>query len=306
MDLVVVGASGFIGRHLVAALSARGDSVRVVGRDPRRLDRLFPRARRFAWDPAAGPLPADAVAGCDAVVNLAGEGVADRAWTPARKTLLRASRLDAARGIVRAIEALGAGERPAAFLQGSAIGYYGERGEAELDESSTPGDNFLAWICRDLEAEARRAADVGTRVVVLRTGIVLGVEGGALPRLVLPFRLFVGGPLGNGRQWMSWIHRRDQIGLILHALDRREIAGALNLTAPRPARNVEVARAIGVALGRPAIMPTPRFALRLALGERVDFLLGSERVLPRAALASGYAFAFPEIGPALRDLLATG
>ncbi|TAK24202.1 MAG: TIGR01777 family protein [Chloroflexota bacterium] len=298
MRVVVAGASGLIGRAVTRALHSRGDRVVTLGRDAAKLIGLFPGASAFAWDPAASAPPMEAIENADAVVNLIGEPIADRPWTADQKTRIRRSRVVATERLARAIAAIAT--PPSVLVQGSAIGFYGPRGDDEVDEQAPAGNDFLASVCRDWEAAADGLAT--TRVVLARTGIVLAREGGALPKLILPFRFFVGGPLGTGRQWMSWIHIDDVAGLILHAIDTPQVRGPLNLVGPVPVRNREVAREIGRALGRPAIAPAPALALRLALGERVDMLLASQRIVPRVARESGYRFRFSDLGEALRDL----
>jgi uncharacterized protein (TIGR01777 family) len=281
--VAVTGASGLVGRALVAALRERGDAVVAVG-----------RAGPVAWEPESGPPPAE-VAAADAIVHLAGEPIATKRWSAAQKRRIRDSRVVGTRNLVEGINRAGA--KPRVLVSASGIGYYGDdRGDELLDESSSAGDDFLAGVCVEWEAAAQRAE---TRVVRLRTGIVLAREGGALPPMALPFRLFVGGPLGSGRQWMSWIHLDDHVGLILRAIDDEGVRGPINAVAPNPVRNAQMARALGRVLGRPAIFPAPRLALALVLGERAELLLGSLRV--GSALAG--VFTYPEVEPALRDLL---
>ena len=254
------------------------------------------------WDPAEGPLPSDALDGVDAVVNLAGAPIAGPRWSDERKELIRESRVRTTRLIVDALARDGA---PRVLVSGSAVGYYGT-GEDEVDETDPPGDDFLAQTALAWEREAARAHEFGVRVVVVRTGIVLSLEGGALPPLARPVKAFAGGPIGGGRQWMPWIHIDDEVGIILHALDHETVSGALNGTAPDVVRQREFVRALGEVLGRPSSLPTPAIALRLAMGEMSVLALEGQRAVPRATLASGYAFAHPELGPALRDLYGAG
>lgn len=279
MRVGITGSTGLIGSALRRALEAAGDQVVGLARRP-------------------GPEVLD---GLDAVVHLAGEPVAERRWSDVQKRRIRESRVLGTRALVDALGQLGT--KPRVLIGGSAIGYYGDRGDEMLGEGSAPGDDFLAGVCVDWEAEARRAEGLGIRVVNARTGIVLARQGGALPKLAMPFRFFAGGPLGDGRQWMSWIHVDDEVGLIRHAIAREAVRGPMNLVAPDPVRNALMARGIGRAMRRPSLVPTPRFALRLALGERVEVLLASQRVAPRVAKATGYSFRYPELAPALRDLL---
>ena len=291
MRVVVTGASGTIGGALAQALRARGDDVTGITRSPGGRGRGDIDWR--SWD----DLPA-AVAEADAVVHLAGAGVADKRWSAARKRELRDSRIDTARRIVAAIGA--AAEKPGVFVCGSAVGIYGSRGDELLSEASAPGDDFLARLCVDWEAAAQGA---GVRTVTLRTGVVLAREGGALAKLLPPFKLGAGGPIGRGRQYMPWIHRDDIVGLILHAIDTPTLEGPLNGVAPEPVRNAAFGKALGAALRRPALMPTPPIALRLLLGERAGVLTASQRVSAARAQESGYAFRHPAIDGALRDLV---
>ncbi len=291
MRVVVTGASGTIGGALAAALRARGDDVTGITRAPGAHGGGDIDWR--SWD----DLPA-AVAGADAVVHLAGAGVADKRWSAARKRELRSSRIDTAQQIVAAIGA--AADKPGVFVCGSAVGVYGSRGDELLTEASAPGDDFLARLCVDWEAAAQGA---GVRTVTLRTGVVLAREGGALAKLLLPFKLGAGGPIGRGRQYMPWIHRDDIVGLILHAIDTPTLDGPLNGVAPEPVSNAAFGKALGAALRRPALMPMPPIALRLLLGERAGVLTASQRVSAARAQESGYAFRQPEIGGALRDLV---
>jgi hypothetical protein len=254
--------------------------------------------RATVGDPTvAGPWQ-DELARCDACVHLAGEPVAEGRWTPEKKRRIRESRLRSTENVAAVV-----GSRaPAVLVSGSAVGFYGSRGDEVLDESSPPGDDFLAEVSRSWE-EAARAAERSARVVLLRTGIVLARDGGALPKLVRPFRLFAGGPLGDGAFWQPWIHLADEVGLVLLALDDEQARGPMNAAAPEPARNRDLARAIGRVLGRPSALPTPALAVRLAIGEVASVVLASQRAVPKKALALGYRFRFPDLEGALRDLL---
>ena len=291
MRVVVTGASGTIGGALAGALRDRGDDVIGITRAPGAHGGGDIDWR--SWD----DLPA-AIAEADAVVHLAGAGVADKRWSAGRKRELRDSRIDTARRIVAAIGA--AAGKPAVLVAGSAVGIYGSRGDELLTEASAPGDDFLARLCVDWEAAAQGA---GVRTVTLRTGVVLAREGGALAKLLPPFKLGAGGPIGRGRQYMPWIHRDDIVGLILHAIDTPSLEGPLNGVAPAPVTNAAFGKALGAALRRPALMPTPPIALRLLLGERAGVLVASQRVSADRARESGYAFRHAEIGGALRDLV---
>ena len=283
-------------------LLARGDEVAVLTRDPARVAGTLGAARLIAWDPLAGPASPEAVSGADAVVNLMGEPIAAGRWTASRKERIRQSRVLGTRNLVAGI--LAAPAPPAVLVSGSATGWYGPHEDEDLDETAPAAADYLGRLCRDWEAEARRAEQSGARVVLLRTGIVLTPEGGALAKLLPPFRLGLGGPVGSGRQWMSWIHLEDLCALIVHAIDRAGLSGPVNGTAPNPVRNREFGRALGRALGRPAFLPAPAFAMRLVLGELAQaLLLTGHRVLPRRALESGFRFAHPGLDGALADLL---
>jgi uncharacterized protein (TIGR01777 family) len=279
MRVTVLGASGFIGRHLSAALRARGDEVVEASvRDPARA--------------------AAASAGSDVVVNLAGAPVAVR-WTPAAKAAMWSSRVDATRAYLEALASVD--RRPQAYVAGSAIGYYGTSRTATFTESSPPGDDFLGRLCMSWEAEADRAAGLGMRVAKLRTGLVLGTDGGVLGKLLPVFRLGGGGPIASGKQWQSWIHMDDEVGIALHAIDGVE--GVLNATAPAPVTNADFTRALGHAVHRPAIVPAPAFAMTLMLGEGASAVTEGQRVLPERTLATGYVFRHPDLDEALRTLL---
>lgn len=301
MRVTITGATGFIGRQLVRRLLADGHAVVALTRNVEAARRVLPvRCMCREWDATAGP-EADILRGAQALVHLAGEGVADRPWTPARKQAIRDSRVLSTRSLVRALAALPADTRPATLISASAIGYYGDRGDEELDEQSTPGSDFLAGVCAAWEHEAFAAEPLGVRTVVIRIGVVLGKEGGALGRMLLPFRLGLGGRLASGRQWMSWIHLEDLVGLFARALVTGEATGVVNGVAPQPVTNAGFTAALGHALHRPALMPVPGFALRLVLGDMSTVLLASQRVRPRAAERLGFQFRYSEIGPALAD-----
>ena len=283
MRIVLLGSTGFIGRALAASLREHGHEVTPIGRD------------RAAWPRA--------VDGADAAVNLAGENVAAARWTTARKERLRDSRLETTRALVDAMRA--AARRPRVLVNASAVGYYGDAGERELDESSPAGADFLASLCRDWEAEAGKAQALGARVALLRFGVVLGPGGGALPRMALPFKLFAGGPLGSGRQWVPWVHLDDAVAAVTLALADPALSGPVNVVAPNPARNAELAAALGAVLNRPSSIPAPAFALKLALGEMADILLGGAKVRPKKLQAAGFRFAHPDIEGALAAALKT-
>jgi len=297
MRALVTGATGFIGRRLVAKL----DHPVVLTRDPDRARAaLGSDVTPFAWDPVSGPPPADAFRGVDTVFNLAGENVGERRWTKKRKAAIRGSRVEGTRNLVAGIEALR--ERPKVLVSASAVGYYGHRGDETLDETAAPGSDFLAELCVAWEAEARRAGAMGLRVVTPRLGVVLG-PGGALSKMLTPFKLGLGGRLGSGHQWMPWIHLDDVVGLLLLAAASPALSGPLNVVAPAPATNREFTKALGAALGRWTIFPMPGLMLRLVVGEFATVLLSSQRVLSRVVPQAGYAYRHPELSGALRASL---
>ena len=306
MRILVSGSSGLVGAALVGRLREEGHDVAALVRQDTPAAQRGPEGpashRAVLWNPATGLLDSSAE-GADAVVHLAGASIADGRWTAARKQTLRDSRVPATRKLVAALSRLR--RPPKVFVAASAIGYYGNRGEEELSESSAPGTEFLAQLARDWETESSRAAELGARVVILRFGIILAKQGGALPQMLLPFRLGIGGRLGGGQQWMSWVALADVLGMLQYALGTNLVSGAVNAVAPRPVRNTEFTQALAHVLHRPAILPAPAFALRLALGEMADaLLLASIRVVPSKLQQLGYTFAQPELMPALASILA--
>lgn len=290
MRIVIAGGSGFLGSALTSKLKADGHAVTVLSRRPR-------GDGQIAWNPSdSSGAWIDAVAAADAVVNLAGDPIEAGRWTAARKASILTSRVAATRAIVQAVAGAA---RPPVLVNGSAVGYYGAHGDEVLTESTGAGGDFLAGVCVAWEGEAMRAAQ-RTRVVLLRTGLVLDRADGALPKLSLPFKLFAGGPVGSGSQWWSWIHVDDWVSMTAWALASESVIGPLNLTAPAPVTNREFASALGRSLGRPAVLPTPGFALRLALGEMADALiLNGQRVLPQRGQALGFQFRFETVAAAL-------
>ncbi|MFN8076239.1 MAG: TIGR01777 family oxidoreductase [Kineosporiaceae bacterium] len=285
MKIAVTGASGLIGSAVVRAASDAGHEVlTLVRREPR-------TPSEVSWDPAGGKLDPASLDGVDGVVHLAGAGVGDHRWTPEYKRTIRDSRVLGTRTLVTALAAL---DGPAPVLvSGSAIGVYGDRGDEDLTEDSEPGTGFLADVVKDWEAEAARASEAGSRVVMARTGLVVSPKGGAFGRLLPLVRLGLGGPLGSGRQWWSWITLVDEVAALLHLLEH-PVEGPVNLTAPSPARNVDLVRALAEAAHRPALVPAPAFALRAALGEFADDILSSQKVLPKRLLGAGFAFSHPQ------------
>jgi uncharacterized protein (TIGR01777 family) len=294
MNVLVTGASGFIGSALAPVLTTGGHSVR-------RLTRKTPsRDDEYRWDPAAGDVEPSALAGLDAVVHLAGESVAGR-WTADKKERILRSRVDGTRTLSEALA--NSAQPPRVLVTASAIGFYGDRGDEQLTEQSTSGDGFLAEVVREWEAASRAAEEAGIRVVRLRFGIVLSPKGGALRTMLRPFRLGVGGKLGSGRQWMSWVSIDDVIGAIHHALITDELGAVANTTAPNPVTNAEFTKTLGRVIGRPTLLPVPAPAIRLALGEFAQEALSSARVVPRRLLETGYQFRHPDLEPALRHVL---
>jgi uncharacterized protein (TIGR01777 family) len=300
MKVVIAGATGFLGQPLARALAADGRDLVILTRraDPPRPSQ---GARFLTWQPGTGPGPWTAeIDGAAAVINLAGESIGASRWSKAQKQRILDSRLQATRTLADAISS--ASRPPPVFVSGSAVGYYGPRGDEIVTEDEPPGTDFLATVCAGWEAEAIRAGSA-TRVVCIRTGLVIENGGGALPRMVLPFKFGAGGPLGSGRHYMPWIHRDDWVALIRWTIDTSSPNGPINATAPNPVTNAEFARALGRALHRPAFMPAPAFALRLALGEMADaLLLSGQRAIPAKAERLGFRFRFTQLDDALRAI----
>jgi uncharacterized protein (TIGR01777 family) len=300
VKVVVAGGTGFIGRPLVEALLLRGWQVTVLSRSAAPALPAGVRAARWDGGVAGAGAWRDAVAQADAVVNLAGESIGAGRWTAERKRRILQSRVGATRALVEAMVAAGLPQVPRVLVSASAVGFYGPRGDEPVTEDAGPGSDFLSRVCVAWEAEARRAAGRGVRVALPRIGLVLAADGGALPRMALPFRLFAGGPLGSGRQWVPWIHREDLVALLLLLITEPAAHGPVNAVAPEPVTGREFARALGRALRRPSWLPAPAAALRLLLGEAADgLLLSGQRALPRKAEALGYRFRHPTLAGAL-------
>jgi hypothetical protein len=295
--IAITGASGLIGRRLLKILAADGHSLQVLSRHAG--TNLPPGVRLSVWDSGRGAPPAESLQDVDAVVHLAGEPVAQR-WTTHVRQTIRESRITGTRNLVQTLARLP--HKPQVLVCASAVGYYGSRGDEILNESSAPGGDYLAQLCVDWEKEAQAAEASGIRVVRVRTGLVLDARGGALPRMLPPFRLGLGGKLGNGQHWMSWIHLEDLGALFQFAL-ANPVSGPLNGVAPNPVINAEFTRALASAVHRPAIFPMPAFALRALFGEMSEVLLASQRALPQAAEAAGFRFRYPELAPALAAVL---
>jgi uncharacterized protein (TIGR01777 family) len=316
MRVTVTGATGLVGPQVVAALRARGDEVTVLSRDANRARNRLEQVTRpptevgdgtgalqaARWDPLCEPAPSAALDGRDAVVHLAGENIAQR-WTASAKQAIHASRVTGTRHLVQGLTALEGAQRPSVLVSASAIGYYGPHGDEPIDEETPAGGDFLAQTCSAWEAEAIAAEHFGVRVVRVRTGVVLDRGGGALAKMLTPFKLGVGGPVAGGRQYISWIHPDDLIGIVLAAIDDRRWRGPVNATAPQPQRNRDFSKALGHALHRPSLLPVPGTALRLLYGEMSEIVTTGARVLPARALVLGYQFRHPELDSALRAAL---
>jgi uncharacterized protein (TIGR01777 family) len=294
MRVTVTGATGRIGSLLVERLRARGDEVTILSRSA--------HEGAVVWNPLTQRAPEAALAGRDAVVHLAGEDVGQR-WSDETKRAIRESREHGTRNLVDGLRALPDDDRPKVLVSGSASGYYGPRGDEEITESQPPGDDFLARVCVAWEAEAQAAEQLGLRVVRIRTGVVLDKESGALAKMLPPFKLGVGGPVAGGRQYLPWIHRDDEVALMLAALDNDSWSGAVNASAPNPVTNAEFSKALGRALHRPAVAPVPAFAIKLLYGEMAQIVTTGVRMVPRRAIELGYDFAHPDLDDALADAL---
>ena len=297
MKILVSGSTGLIGKALVSSLTGAGHEViRLVRSQP------GPGGRDVQWDPSTGRLDSSRLEGLDGAVHLAGESIAQGRWTAEKKARIRNSRVKGTQFLAEALAQRA--RRPRTLICSSAIGYYGDRGAEIVREESSPGSGFLPEVCREWEAAAKPAADRGIRVVNLRTGLVLSSNGGALPRMLTPFKLGIGGKLGTGRQYMSWISIDDMVGIIHHALESDNLHGPVNAVSPHPVTNLEFTRTLGRVLSRPTLFPVPAFAVRLMFGEMGQgLLLGSTRVEPARLAASGYRFRYPELEGALRHVL---
>jgi uncharacterized protein (TIGR01777 family) len=302
MKIVVSGGTGFVGRPLCLLLIEHGHDVTVLSRR-RDENAADSRVRMVYWDGITRGNWEDALRGANAVINLAGAPIADRRWTAKRKKALIESRVGPTRLLIEALSALP--RAPEILINGSAIGYYGPRDDQPLHETAEPGSGFLSDLCRRWEQEATLAEQLGTRVVCIRTGMVLGKQGGALPRMLLPFRLFMGGPIGSGDQWISWIHLDDLTGLIHWLLTTSHITGGVNAVAPQPVRMREFAATLGSVLKRPSWLPVPAWALRLVLGELATLMTTGQRVIPTVALQNGFEFRYPSLLMALAQLEST-
>jgi uncharacterized protein (TIGR01777 family) len=297
MKILVSGASGLVGSAVAGSLSARGDRViQLVRSTPKDTQ------REVLWNPKKGIEDTGTLEGVDAVIHLAGEPIAEGRWTEEKKRRIRESRVEGTRVLSEALARMT--RKPSVLLSASAIGYYGGRGDEILTEESAPGDDFLAKVCRDWEGATAPAASAGIRVANMRFGVILSPEGGALQKMLTPFKFGLGGRLGSGHQYMSWIAIDDVVGAVLHLLEKEAARGPVNVVAPNPATNSEFTKALGEALSRPTIFSVPKFAVRLAFGEVADLaLLASQRVEPRRLKESGYVFKYPELSVALKHIL---
>ena len=300
MKILITGATGLIGRSLCRSLTDDGHAVAAVSRSPIKPTRLAV-AELHQWDPQAGPLSPAALNGVDAVVNLAGEALDARRWSDQQKKLIRDSRVVTTRYLVEGLRSVE--RKPVVLVSGSAVGFYGDRVDEQLEETSPAGRGFMSEVCEEWEREAARATECGIRVVRVRTGVVLSAEGGALQKMLAPFKLGLGGPLGSGKQWFPWIHEKDIVGIFRHAIATSSLAGPVNGVAPQPITNREFTRELARALHRPAFLPVPEMALKVLMGEMSAVLFGSQRVVPKVALESGYEFYYSSLASALANLL---
>lgn len=302
--IVITGGTGLLGTELCQKLAARGDKVYLFSRNVENAKRKSPGAAGyFLWKGNDADYSKE-LEGMDVIIHLAGANVAGRRWDEAYKKEILESRTGSTAALISAVEKLE--KKPAAFICSSAVGYYGNRGDEELTETSAAADTFLADVCVQWEQSAAKAANAGMREVMIRTGVVLSVKDGALNKMLLPFKLFVGGPLGSGKQWFPWIHIDDIVGMYIYAIDNSGVRGVYNGAAPEPVRMSEFAKALGKVLHRPSFFPVPEFVIKLVLGEGAGVALASQRVIAKKIVSEGYGFKFPEIRKALADVIARG
>jgi uncharacterized protein (TIGR01777 family) len=305
MKIAITGATGFVGSRLVKKLNDAGYQILILTRNPEKAKRVFPSSafpnlETVKYTPKESGDWQKAISGCDAVINLAGEPISER-WTPQHKQEILESRQLGTRNLVEAIAQ--AESKPQLLISGSAIGYYGTSETATFDETNPPGNDFLAEVCQQWEAEANKVKELGVRLVIFRIGIVLGNDGGALAKMIGPFKMFAGGPIGSGRQWFSWIHRDDLVNLILEAIKRTDMAGIYNATAPNPVRMTEFCQTLGEVINRPSWLPVPEFALELLLGDGAKVILEGQQVLPKQTQSLGFQYQYPDLKPALTEIL---
>lgn len=303
MRIVITGGSGFIGRRLVARLLEQGDQVLVLTRRLEQARRILgesPSLKLLPYDPYQPQAWAAALEGYEGIVNLAGEPLASSRWTETKKKEIRRSRVETTQALVQALASLN--QKPQVMISSSAVGYYGSHPAGEpLTETDPPAQDFLAEVCQAWEAAARPVEELGIRLAILRTGIVLGPDGGALGQMLAPFQFFIGGTIGSGKQWLSWIHREDWVSLVCFLLEQG--SGVFNATAPNPVQMEEFCRTLGQVLGRPSWLPVPELALELLLGEAAQVVLTGQKVIPQAALQMGFTFQYPQLKEALRQIL---
>lgn len=300
MKVAITGATGFVGSRLVEKLQAKGHQPLILTRNLDAASKAFPNVEVVGYTPTESGEWQEAISGCDAVVHLAGEPIAESRWTTKQKQEILNSRQLGTQKIVEAIAK--ANPKPGVLVNASAIGFYGTSETATFDENSASGNDFLAEVCQKWEAEAQKVKDVGVRLVILRFGIVLG-DGGALSKMIPAFKLFAGGPLGTGKQWFSWIHQDDLVNLIIEALTRSDLEGVLNATAPNPVRMSELCQTLGAVLNRPSWLPVPGFALEALLGEGAQVVLEGQQVLPKRTISCGFNYQYPTLKPALAEIL---
>jgi uncharacterized protein len=301
MKIAIAGATGFVGSRLVEQLQAQGHLVTILTRSPQQASNRFPQAQIVGYNPLKSGDWQESISGCDVAINLAGEPIAEKRWTPAQKRAILESRQIGTQKIVEAIAA--ASVKPSVLINASAIGYYGTSETGRFDETSPAGSDFLSEICTAWETAAQAASASGTRVVILRLGIVLGENGGALGKMLAPFSAFVGGSIGSGKQWFSWIHRDDVVKLIIKAITDPQMQGSYNATAPNPVRMEDFAQTLGTVMNRPSWLPVPSFVLEAMLGEGAIVVLQGQQVVPTKTLAQGFEFQYPTLKPALVEIL---
>jgi hypothetical protein len=301
MRVIITGGSGLIGRHLSANLIEDGHEVVVLSRSPRKAVNLPKDVVIQGWDARTAENWGDLVNSDTAIVNLAGAGLSDQRWSDDRKEVILNSRIRSGEAVVAAVEA--ASEKPKVVIQASAVGYYGDTGDKVLTEESEPGDDYLADVCQQWEASTAPVEEMGVRRAIIRTGIVLSKKGGALPRMLTPFRLFVGGPLGSGQQYFPWIHIEDEVRAIQFLIENEKTSGAHNMAAPQELTNAQFSRVLGMVMNRPAVLNVPPFALQAVFGDMSTVLLGGQRIVPQRLLDAGFEFKYTEAEAALRDIL---
>jgi uncharacterized protein len=301
MKIAIAGATGFVGSRLVERLQTQGHEILILTRNPQQASTRFPQAQVVGYNPLRSGEWQQSISGCDAVINLAGEPIAEKRWTSAQKQTILDSRHIGTQKIVEAINS--ASVKPQVLINASAIGYYGTSETSKFTETSPAGNDFLAEVCTKWETAAQAVTVSGTRLVILRLGIVLGENGGALGKMLAPFSAFVGGPIGSGKQWFSWIHRDDLVKMIIAAIEDPQMQGVYNATAPNPVTMTDFAATLGTVMNRPSWLPVPNFALEALLGEGAIVVLQGQQVVPTHPLAQGFEFQYPTLKPALAAIL---